>query len=96
MKEPFQLMTQVAGRAGRKEERGKVLIQTFDEENDIFNKVKNNDFKSFIKQQAIERKAFSYPPFSRMISILVKNKNKNKLDISASILSNMLRKKFWR
>ncbi len=90
----FQLMTQVAGRAGRKEERGKVLIQTFDEENDIFNKVKNNDFNSFIKQQVTERKAFSYPPFSRMISILVKNKNKNKLDISASILSNMLRKSF--
>lgn len=90
----FQLMTQVAGRAGRKEERGKVLIQTYDEKNDIFKKLKNNDFYSFIKLQALERKSFAYPPFSRMISILVKHKNINKLDSSASILSNMLKESF--
>tara|TARA_B100000925_G_C22000430_1_gene470995 strand:- start:213 stop:2654 length:2442 start_codon:yes stop_codon:yes gene_type:complete len=90
----FQLMTQVAGRAGRKGKSGKVLIQTFDENNDIFKKIKDNDFYNFVKQQAKERKFFSYPPFTRAITIVVKNKNKSKLDISASILSKMLIKSF--
>jgi len=90
----FQLMTQVAGRAGRKGKSGKVLIQTFDENNDIFKKLKDNDFYNFVKQQAKERKFFSYPPFSKAITIVVKNKNKSKLDISASILSKMLKGSF--
>ena len=65
----FQLMMQVAGRAGRKGKQGQVLIQTYDEEHEIFKMLKRNDFISFIKSQSHERKLFGYPPYTRIISI---------------------------
>ena len=54
----FQLMMQVAGRAGRKGKQGQVLIQTYDEEHEMFGLLKSNDYTSFIRQQIQERKYF--------------------------------------
>ena len=90
----FQLMMQVAGRAGRKGKQGQVLIQTYDEEHEIFKMLKRNDFISFIKSQSHERKLFGYPPYTRIISITLKHKNQQKLDIAALSLGIVLRRSF--
>tara|TARA_B100000902_G_C27321187_1_gene924617 strand:- start:2299 stop:4728 length:2430 start_codon:yes stop_codon:yes gene_type:complete len=90
----YQLMSQVAGRAGRKGTIGKVLIQSYDVDNDIFCLLRCNDFDTFIKKQIIERKKFLYPPFNRLIMIILKHKNKEKLDESSKYFADLLRKSF--
>ena len=87
-------MMQVAGRAGRKGKQGKVLIQTYDEEQSIFSLLKANDCTSFMHQQLQERKLFSYPPFNRMIGITLKHKDQRKLDEIARQLASMMRDSF--
>ena len=90
----FQLMMQVAGRAGRKGKQGQVLVQTYDEEHEIFDLLKANDYTSFIRQQVQERNLFSYPPFTRLIMITLKHKNQRKLDETANALVGLMRKSF--
>lgn len=75
----FQLMTQVAGRAGRSEKRGKVIIQTYSPQHDIIQKVIDNDYFSMYSQELQERKAFEYPPFARLIKITLKHRDFDKL-----------------
>ena len=90
----FQLMMQVAGRAGRKGKQGQVLIQTYDEEHEMFGLLKTNDYTSFIRQQVEERKLFTYPPYNRLIGITLKHKNQRKLDETATALAGLMRKSF--
>jgi primosomal protein N' (replication factor Y) len=90
----FQLMMQVAGRAGRKGAQGKVLVQTYDEEHEMFRLLKANDYASFIDQQIEERRLFNYPPYNRLIGITLKHKNQSKLDVVADGLVSLLRKSF--
>ena len=90
----FQIMMQVAGRAGRKGNQGKVLIQTYDEENEIFKMLKSYDFSTFIKLQAKDRRLFNYPPYNRIIRITLKHRKREKLDEISSHLAIMMRKSF--
>ena len=90
----YQLMSQVAGRAGRKGDRGKVIIQTFDEKHEIIHQVKNHDYSSMRKKQLEERKIFKYPPFCRIISVNLQHKNEQKLDNLSSKFAVSLRKSF--
>ena len=90
----FQLMMQVAGRAGRKGEQGQVLIQTYDEEHEMFALLKANNFGTFIKNQVEERRLFSYPPYNRLIGITLKHKKQRKLDEAAQQLVVMMKKSF--
>jgi len=90
----FQLMMQVAGRAGRKGKQGQVLVQTYDEEHEIFGLLKANDYTSFISQQVKERKLFSYPPYNRLIGISLKHRNQRKVDETAAALVGLMRKSF--
>ncbi len=90
----FQIMVQVAGRAGRKGKQGDVLIQTYNEENEIFRMLKSYDFSTFIKRQAKDRKLFNYPPFSRVIRLTLKHKKIKNLDQASDQLSIMMRKSF--
>ena len=62
----FQLMAQVAGRAGRKEKRGKVIIQSHNPYHPIIRQVIDGNFTDMYKQQVLERKNFNYPPFHRL------------------------------
>jgi len=71
----FQLMTQVAGRAGRSQKRGKVIIQTFNPNHNIIQKVIKNDYLSMYKQELVERQEFAYPPYFRLIKLTLKHKN---------------------
>jgi len=71
----YQLMSQVAGRAGRKGRRGKVVVQTFNPDHWLLKHVVNHDYLGFYKQELSERKKFGYPPFVRLIRIILKHKN---------------------
>ncbi len=75
----FQLMTQVAGRAGRSAKRGKVIIQAYSPQHNIIQKVIANDYFSMYNQELQERKAFEYPPFYRLIKITLRHRDFEKL-----------------
>jgi primosomal protein N' (replication factor Y) len=76
----FQLMTQVAGRAGRKNKRGKVVIQTKQPEHWVLQLVTTHDTLQFIKNELIERKNFHYPPFTKLIVITLKHADETLLN----------------
>jgi len=71
----FQLITQVSGRAGRGEKKGKVYIQTYEPENFIVNAAKNNDYESFLKEELKLRKEYAFPPFINIINICLISRN---------------------
>lgn len=87
----FQLMVQVAGRAGRKERRGTVVLQTTQPDDPIVKYVADNDYKGFYEQIINERKDLSYPPFCRLIEILVKHKNAGVATFGAGTLARELK-----
>jgi primosomal protein N' (replication factor Y) len=67
----FQLLTQVAGRAGRGEKAGEVVIQTYWPENEVVLAAQKQDYKGFYQSEILNRKELGYPPFSHVIRILV-------------------------
>ncbi len=89
----YQLLTQVSGRAGRRNKRGKVIIQTYDIQNPIIQYVKNEDYLALFKSQIEERKLFKYPPFANFIIIKIKHKDKAKVRRTADTLAMMLKTK---
>lgn len=88
----FQLMTQAAGRAGRKQTAGTVVIQSADPGNPIYSFVTGNNYAGFFHAQLTERKLFHYPPFYRLIRVVCKHKDPGKADKAASHLAGLLRK----
>lgn len=79
----FQLLTQVAGRAGRSYKPGRAIIQTYKPENFVIQAVKSNDYESFFESELKIRKAFSYPPYKNIITIKIVNEDRIKtIDIS--------------
>lgn len=72
----FQLITQVSGRAGRREKQGKVVIQTTNPKHQLFSFVLENDVIGFLKEQLHDRQQNFYPPFSRLIELTFKHTDK--------------------
>ena len=92
----FQIITQVSGRAGRKAKKGKVLIQTSDPHQSILNKVITGDYEGMYNHEIEDRAYFYYPPFTRLIRLIVKHDNQN-LSREASIdLANKLIEKLGK
>ena len=87
----FQLMAQVAGRAGRKGKQGKVIIQTYEPSHPVLQDVLRNDFKGLYDKQMLTRQQFGYPPFYRIVMIRLKHKDYQKLNPAATALASMLR-----
>ena len=79
----FQVLTQVAGRAGRLGDESKVLIQTFQPQHPVLSFVSNYDYASFYELQIRQREQFGYPPYMRMMRVELKHKNMSTL-ITAS------------
>jgi primosomal protein N' (replication factor Y) len=79
----FQLMTQVSGRAGRKNKQGLVLLQTAQPEHPVIGYIVNNDYESLYNMQIAERQLFRYPPFYRLISIVLKGRDEQALESAA-------------
>ncbi|TGD78903.1 replication restart helicase PriA [Hymenobacter wooponensis] len=69
----FQMFVQVSGRAGRKGKKGKVIIQTGDPQQVIFDKVIRNDYLEFYEYEILQRREHGYPPFMRVIRLTVKH-----------------------
>lgn len=88
----YQLMVQVAGRAGRSERQGEVYIQTYQPDHPVLDYVRRNDYLSLITSQMVERKQFWYPPFTRLIKITVKHRDREKAVTAAKILAADCRK----
>lgn len=76
----YQMMAQVAGRAGRKNHRGTVVLQTSEPNHPLIRQVMDNDYEGMYKTQLSERKQFSYPPFFRLIYIYMKHKDEQILN----------------
>jgi primosomal protein N' (replication factor Y) len=89
----FQLIAQVSGRAGRKKERGIVIVQTSVPENTVISHVIHNDYKSFFHAQAKERRQFKYPPYYRLVKLTLRHKDLDTVNKAAAILAAELRKK---
>ena len=87
----FNLLEQVAGRAGRANRDGKVIIQTYDPENYVIQAAKNHDYEGFYKKEILFRKAALMPPFSESIEIEVIGKSITKVKAEAFHIANALR-----
>lgn len=90
----FNMLEQVAGRAGRRDEKGKVIIQTSDPENDVLKFVERHDFEGFYNREITQRQRFDYPPFTRVITVYIKNRDKAVTDALAEAYAAALRKIF--
>jgi primosomal protein N' (replication factor Y) (superfamily II helicase) len=92
----FQLMEQVSGRAGRKDGRGRVLIQVANTGHPVLQYVINHDFKAFYLKELEGRQQFFYPPYSRIIRISFKHKMQNIVHDAASLFALQLHKEFGK
>ncbi len=90
----FQMLEQVAGRAGRKGTKGEVWIQTFDPSNAVLEMVKQHDYWALYNQQIAERSTFHYPPFHRLIIIQMKDHNGVRVHTYACQLQEYLNRIF--
>ena len=90
----FQLITQVSGRAGRRSgQKGRVLIQTSNPAQPVLQKIIANDYEAMYKEEIIEREEFSYPPFTRLIKLIVKHLQDTEALKAATQLAKVLAQK---
>ena len=90
----FQLLSQVSGRAGRKEVPGKVVIQTFQPSHPALRYVESNDFMAMYTSQIDERQKFRLPPITRMVKITLKHTDEQVVMAAAMQMQGMLREVF--
>lgn len=89
----FQLLTQVSGRAGRRNKQGKVIIQTFDPQHKTIQQVMRADYDEMYSDEITERQVFKYPPFYRLVEISIKNRDFNESRLVANELAHQLKTK---
>lgn len=85
----FQLLTQISGRAGRRSNKAKVIIQSFQTDTDVIISLTNSSVEAFMESQLNERQIFKYPPYTRLIEITLLHVLKNKLEEAATKLKNI-------
>ena len=90
----YQLITQAAGRAGRGDKKGKVIIQTYQPENYVMEKIMKNDYEGFYNSEIEMRKILEYPPFSKIINIGISSSNEEKLERTARKLFEAVKKDY--
>lgn len=90
----FQMMEQVAGRAGRKGEQGTVVLQTMDSESPVIQQVVKHDYEAMYVEQLYERRLFSYPPYCHIVHVYVKHKDERLLQQLSAELAQLLRQVF--
>ncbi len=88
----YQLMSQVAGRSGRKGQRGKVVIQTSNPSHPVMEQLLNGDYHNMYLGQMEDRQDFHYPPYYRLLRIILRHNNKETLDKASANLITELRK----
>ena len=90
----FQLMEQVSGRAGRKGDKGKVIIQTYQPQHPVILNVMSHDYVRFYEEQMPIRRQFNYPPYSRLVMVRLKDVDEQKLNKAADALAKIFRQVF--
>ncbi len=90
----FQVLSQVAGRAGRRNGRGKVILQTRSIESETITYVMKNDYKAMYDTQMEERRVFHYPPYYRLINVFLRHRDPLRIDLLANDMARMLRTSF--
>ena len=88
----FQLLAQVAGRAGRGDKPGKVILQTYNPEHFSIQAAQNQDFREFYRQEIVFRRALKYPPFSRIIQLKLAGRDKRQTETLARSLGEACRR----
>jgi primosomal protein N' (replication factor Y) len=88
----FQLITQVAGRAGRKNKRGKVLVQAMNTTHPVLREILDNNFNAFFDREIMERRSFEYPPYFRLIKVTLKHKKPDVVNRGAQAFVKVLKK----
>lgn len=91
----FQLISQVAGRAGRREKRGKVIIQTGNPDHWVIQKVMEHDYNTFAVNELVERKNYHYPPYYKLIKFTLKHREQHKVEQGAKHLATLLKGQFY-
>ena len=86
----FQMMTQVAGRSGRSDKQGKVIIQTYNPDHNTIQQVTNTDYAGMYKEQLYDRQIYKYPPYFRIIKLILKHRDYDKLKEGSSWLYQVL------
>ncbi|MBO7068171.1 MAG: primosomal protein N' [Bacteroidaceae bacterium] len=90
----FQMMEQVAGRAGRKDEQGYVVLQTQDVEASAIKQVVQHDYTAMYREQMQERSLFNFPPYCRLIYVYMKHRNEKVLEHLSEDYANLLKQIF--
>ena len=90
----FNMLEQVAGRAGRRKEKGTVVIQTLNPDHEVLRHVKNHDYAAYYSGEIADRSRYAYPPFTKVINIYIRNKNSQMCDKAAVDFTLALRKVF--
>jgi primosomal protein N' (replication factor Y) len=87
----YQLMAQVAGRAGRKNKRGLVILQTKSPDLPVIQQIIQNDYEQLYYDQLAERQLFRYPPFYRLVYVYLKHRKEDVLNAATELMANQLR-----
>jgi len=90
----YQMLSQVSGRAGRKNIRGKVLIQTYQPQHPIIQQVIRSDYEGMLNQQLKERIEYHYPPYYRLIRMVIKHRDVEKVRIASKWIFNVLNQSY--
>ena len=90
----FQTMMQFAGRGGRRDVRGEVVIQTSEPENPVLRWVVSGDYESMARSQLAERRTFFYPPYARLVVLTLRHGETEVLRRAATELADLLRRRF--
>jgi primosomal protein N' (replication factor Y) (superfamily II helicase) len=90
----FHVLAQVAGRAGRKHRKGKVILQTRSIDSETIAFVASNDYESMYNMQMEERKLFHYPPYFRLINVYLRHRDSVRVDVLAADMARLLRQSF--
>nr|WP_314839680.1 primosomal protein N' [uncultured Flavobacterium sp.] len=86
----FQMMTQVAGRAGRSVKQGKVIIQTYNPNHNTIQQVTHNDYNGMYQEQLYDRQIYKYPPYFKLIKLTLKQRNYDKVNEGSAWLYQVL------
>ncbi|WP_285009058.1 replication restart helicase PriA [Pedobacter faecalis] len=87
----YQLLAQVAGRAGRRDKQGKVIIQAYNDKHRVLNQVRENRYEEMYEDEMAERFQFNYPPFCRLIFVTIRHKDADVLNAASQHFAVMLR-----
>jgi primosomal protein N' (replication factor Y) len=87
----FQMMAQVSGRAGRRNKQGTVVLQTSTPDHPIIQYIVENDYETMYRTQISERQLYKYPPYYRLMNLILKHKHKPVVDKAAEALAQRLR-----